>query len=385
MKIIIIVGTRPNFMKAFPVYDSLKNDFDLTLIHTGQHFDKRMSKIFFEELKFPKPDIYLNLSSKTKAGDFDSKLYVDNHNYLKNKDIVIEDLINYKKDLGQMGEIRDKLKKEFKIIQPDLILVFGDVTSTLASALAARSLSIKIGHIESGLRSKDMKMPEEVNRILTDHISNYYFVTEESGIENLKKEGITNNVFLVGNTMIDTQKKFINSAKNTKYNTVLGIENKKYILITLHRPSNVDDLKKLKEIFDDLIALSNKEKLIYPIHPRTKKNLEKLNYLEKIRKNPNIVLTDPLGYLEFTCLIVNSKYVITDSGGIQEETTTLDIPCFTLRENTERPSTLIENKGTNQLISKISNINVQECKNRMTLWDGKSSYKILKEILKILG
>ncbi len=380
MKIVLIIGARPNFMKAFPVYQALKNNFELTLIHTGQHFDEKMSKVFFEQLKFPYPDIHLTLDKRTKAGDFDNKLYLDNIDYLKNKDKVIKDLMEYKGELGQMGEIRDKLKKEFEKIKPNLVIVFGDVTSTLAAGLASKILDIDIAHVESGLRSGDIRMPEEVNRILTDHITKYYFVTEQSGVDNLNASGINEHVYLVGNTMIDTQKKYLQQALDTRYNEELGAKKEEYILITLHRPSNVDNMDKLKEIFDDLDKLSKNNMLVYPIHPRTKKNLKKLGYLKKVENNKNIILQDPLGYLEFTCLMANCKYVITDSGGLQEESTALDIPCFTLRENTERPCTLIENHGTNQMIHKISDIELKECKSSMDLWDGKSSTKI-KDII----
>ena len=379
--IILVIGARPNFMKAFPVYRALKKYFKLTLIHTGQHFDDKMSNVFFEQLKFPYPDIHLTLDKRTKAGDFDNKLYVDNVEYLKNKDKVIKDLIEYKGELGQMGEIRDKLENEFIKLKPDLVIVFGDVTSTLAAGLASKILNIDIAHVESGLRSGDIRMPEEVNRILTDHITKYYFVTEQSGVDNLKKSGITENVYLVGNTMIDTQKKYVQQALDTKYHETLDVKKKEYVLITLHRPSNVDDMVKLKEIFDDLLELSKTNTLVYPIHPRTKKNLKTLGYLEKVENNNSIILQDPLGYLEFTCLMANCKYVVTDSGGLQEETTALNIPCFTLRENTERPCTLIENNGTNQLIHKISEIELKECKGSMDIWDGKSSKKIV-DILK---
>ena len=379
-KITLIVGARPNFMKAYPVYEALKDDFDLTLIHTGQHFDEKMSKVFFEQLKFPYPDIHLTLNKRTKAGDFDNKLYIDNVEYLKNKDKVIKELLSYEGDLGQLGEIRDKLKIKFEKLKPNLLIVFGDVTSTLASSLAAKSLNIEIAHVESGLRSHDIKMPEEVNRVLTDHITKYYFVTEKSGITNLKKIGVTENVYLVGNTMIDTQKKYLQQALDTRYHETLGIKSKEYVLITLHRPSNVDNIDKLKEIFDDFDELSKKETLVYPIHPRTKNNLGKFGYLQKVRTNKNILLIEPLGYLEFMCLMARSKYVITDSGGIQEETTTLNIPCFTLRENTERPCTLIENKGTNQLINKISKIKLKKCKGSMDIWDGKNVVKIYEKI-----
>ena len=376
-KITLIVGARPNFMKAFPVYESLKNNFELTLIHTGQHFDKKMSKVFFDELGFPKPDIHFDLISKSRAGDLDNKLYVNNIQYLKNIKNVITELVNYDgKKLGQLGEIRDKLYNHFEKSKPDLVIVFGDVTSTLSASLACHKLNIEIAHVESGLRSGDLSMPEEVNRILTDNMSAYFFVTEQAGVDNLKKEGITENVFLVGNTMIDTQKKHLDKALNTKYNEKIGVKKGEYILITLHRPSNVDELNKLKEIFDDLFVLSKTEKLVYPIHPRTKTNLEKLGYLEKIKENKNIILDEPLGYLEFTCLIANCKYLVTDSGGLQEESTALNIPCFTLRENTERPITLIENRGTNKMIKKIRDIKLKGCNGKIELWDGESSYRI---------
>ncbi len=375
--IIIIIGTRPNYIKAFPVYEALKQDFKLTLIHTGQHFSPEMNDVFFTQLEFPRPDIHLELTTTTKAGAFDDKLYVNNNEYLKDRNIVIKELMNHKSDqLGQIGEIRELLEKQFKKLKPDIIMVFGDVTSTLSASLVANKLDIDLAHIESGLRSGDLSMPEEVNRILTDHMTKYYFVTEQSGVDNLKKEGITENVYLVGNTMIDTQKKFLSEAHKTKYYGKLCVEKREYVLITLHRPSNVDNLDKLMVIFDDFIKLSKTETLVYPIHHRTRNNFEKIGYLDKIKNNKNIIIIQPLGYLEFTCLIANSKYVITDSGGIQEETTALDIPCFTLRENTERPCTLIKNYGTNQLIHKISEIELKKCRGSMDLWDGFSAKKI---------
>ena len=380
-KVSIIVGARPNFMKAAPVYEALRNDFALTLIHTGQHFDVNMSDVFFNQLGFPRPDVHLSLKKRTKAGGFDEKLYTDNDKLLSDKDTAIRELMEYNGDLGQLGEIRDKLKIEFGRGRPDLVMVFGDVTSTLAAALAARSMNIDIAHVESGLRSGDTSMPEEVNRILTDHISTFLFVTEPSGAANLENEGITDKVFLVGNTMIDTQKKYLQRALDTKYHETLGAKAKGYVLITLHRPGNVDDTSKLKEIFDGFEKLSQSETLVYPIHPRTKKKLESIGYLSKVEANANIILDEPLGYLEFTCLMANCKYVVTDSGGLQEESTAVDVPCFTLRENTERPSTLIENNGTNRLIHRISEIELKPCKGSMDSLDGRSSKKILLILL----
>jgi UDP-N-acetylglucosamine 2-epimerase (non-hydrolysing) len=372
--ICIIIGTRPNFIKAFPVYKALNKYFNLKIIHTGQHFDEHMSNIFFQQLNFSKPDIHLNLVSKTRAGSIDDKLYFNNQEYLTDLDNVINDLTN-KNDIGQISEIRDKLINEFTKFKFNLIIVFGDVTSTLGAALAAHKLNIPLAHVESGLRSKDISMPEEVNRIIVDKITDLYFVTEESGIKNLKYEGVTDNVFYVGNTMIDTQKEYLNKCILSNILNKLGLETKNYVLLTLHRPSNVDDIDKLKDIIDQLNKLDYK--IVYPVHPRTKKNLDRL-------ETTNIHTVEPLGYIDFTCLIYNSKYVITDSGGIQEETTALNIPCFTLRPNTERPSTLIENHGTNQLINNISDINFVECKNSVDLWDGKASIRICDVIKNIL-
>jgi len=384
-RIILIIGARPNYMKAFPVYMSLKNDFDLMLIHTGQHFDNSMNKIFFDELKFPRPDIQFDLESKSRAGEFDSKLYIDNQEYLQNKTKVIEELIGFDgTKLGQLGEIRDKLIEQFEKLKPDLIMVFGDVTSTLSASLAGKKLGIEIAHVESGLRSGDLTMPEEVNRILTDTITDYYFVTEQSGIDNLKLEGLDNGkLFLVGNTMIDCLMTFKDKALETNYNEILGIKEKDYVLVTLHRPCNVDDLDKLKEIALDIIELSKKEKIVFPIHPRTKKNLEILGLVEQMNLN-SIILADPLGYLEFICLEARAKYIITDSGGIQEETSELGVPCWTLRPNTERPSTLVINGGTNQLINKITSVTsvtYSFYNNYNNLSDGKSGEKICNNIL----
>jgi UDP-N-acetylglucosamine 2-epimerase (non-hydrolysing) len=383
-KIILIVGARPNFIKAYPIYKVLKNDFELTLIHTGQHFNTKMSDVFFFQLGFPIPNINLNLSSRSRAGEYDNKLYVNNLEYLNNKSQAIKELMDTDGNiLGQLGEIRDKLSIEFKKICPDLVMVFGDITSTLAASLAAKKLSVDIAHVESGLRSGDLTMPEEVNRILTDHISKYYFVTEPSGISNLKNEGIVENVYLVGNTMIDCLYMFKNKALDTRYYEKLGIKEKTYVLVTLHRPRNVDDLDKLAEIFEQLFKLSHTEKLVYPIHPRTKSNLKKIGYLEKINANKNIILEEPLGYFEFICLEFNSKYVITDSGGIQEETTALGIPCFTLRPNTERPITLVENGGTNQLVNSLDEIKFKEFKGKINLWNGLNYNNIFNIIINI--
>jgi UDP-N-acetylglucosamine 2-epimerase (non-hydrolysing) len=273
--------------------------------------------------------------------------------------------------MGQLGEIRDKLKAHFETLKPDMVMVFGDVTSTLAASLSATMLHIPVVHVESGLRSFDLTMPEEVNRLLVDFLSTFLFVTEQSGVENLQREGITKNVFLVGNTMIDTQKKYLQQALSTQYHKKLGLNEKEYVLVTLHRPSNVDNIDTFNNICRDLIYLSKKHKIVYPLHPRTRQNLEKTMYGRQFTRNTHILLEEPLGYLELTCLLAHCTFIITDSGGLQEESTGLGVPCFTLRENTERPSTLIENGGTNQLIHQLSDIQVKKvCVQRLPFWDG---------------
>ena len=349
--IILIVGARPNYMKAFPVYEALKKDFKLTLIHTGQHYDKNMNELFFNQLNFPKPDIQLSLSNKTNNDIFNDFLYVNSRSFFTDISKNIKKLLNLKYNDCQICEIRDKLIDIFKDIKPNLVLLFGDIKSTLSGALASTICNIDIAHVESGLRSGDLEMPEEVNRIIVDRLSKYYFVTEESAIDNLKAENISDNVFFVGNTMIDTQVKFIDKALKIEYEKKYGINKDEYILLTLHRPSNVDNINKLKNIFRELDKLINKNglKIIYPVHPRIKNSIN----LFKNEINKNIIFIEPLGYLEFTCLMANSAFIITDSGGIQEESSALNIPCFTLRDNTERPSTLIENGGTNKLIKSV--------------------------------
>lgn len=331
-------------MKAYPLYNKLKKtNNNIYLIHTGQHYDNNMNKIFLEEFKL-KPDIQFRLESKNES--------------------------------EQLGEIIINLSKYFIEIKPDIVIVFGDVTSTLAGGLVANKMGIKLVHIESGLRSYDNSMPEEINRILVDKISDIHIITEESGIINLEKEGIKNN-YLVGNTMIDTLIEFLPEIRIRNYNNKLNISN--YIVLTLHRQSNVNNINKLNNILEKINNISNKYsiKIIYPKHPRIK---EVLDY-------NNIKIIEPLGYIDFMSLINNSRIVITDSGGIQEETTFLNIPCLTLRNNTERPFTLIENGGTNKLIN-INNLE-QEIdfllKNKINkkedkLNDGKVSDKIINII-----
>lgn len=352
--IIIIVGTRPNFIKASSIYNELVKYFNIYIVHTGQHYDYNMSNIFFEDLKIKHPDTSLNIVSKSRADILDQYLYC-NHNIFTEK---IENIIDHilqsnLHDCGQLGEIILKLEKQIHLINPSLIIVFGDVTSTLAGAVCGFKMKIRIAHIEAGLRSFDITMPEEVNRYIVDSISTFKFCTEESALVNLSKENITDNVYLVGNTMIDTLYYNIQNILNKKTNLTFDCKKKDYILFTLHRQNNVDNPHILSKIIDDLIFLSKSHKIIWPIHPRTKKNLNNISVLGNIK---NIILCDPLGYLDFLCLMCNSIFVLTDSGGIQEEACALRIPCFTLRKNTERPSTLLINGGTNVLINDICEI-----------------------------
>jgi len=360
-KVFIIAGARPNFIKIAPLIREItrRKRIDYLLIHTGQHYDTAMSNIFFSELNIPQPQINLNVGSKSNT--------------------------------AQRAAIMEKLEPVFLREKPDLVIVVGDVNSTLAAALVAGECDIPAGHVEAGLRSFDMSMPEEVNRIITDRLSSFLFVTEKSGMKNLNIEGIDKaKVFFVGNVMIDnliSQMPLIDAAP-------LDAPGFPYMVVTLHRPVNVDDKKKLQSIMTTLTEISREIALIFPVHPRTLKNLRaygikagrKIDMSElRLVDNSGIYLLPPLGYNEFLKLVKKSKGVITDSGGIQEESTYLKIPCLTLRERTERPVTI--EIGTNILIgSNLSllqtNVNdILENKFKAgripELWDGNAAARIL--------
>ncbi|MGD9706483.1 MAG: non-hydrolyzing UDP-N-acetylglucosamine 2-epimerase [Candidatus Delongbacteria bacterium] len=323
MKIINVVGARPNFMKIAPIHNlMLKTEgIEPYLVHTGQHYDEKMSKVFFVDLGMPEPDIYLKVGSGSHA--------------------------------VQTAKIMVEFEKVCLEQKPDLVLVVGDVNSTVACTLVAVKLGIKCVHVESGLRSFDRRMPEEINRLMTDVVCDYLFVSEESGMENLEHEGIPDSkVFHVGNVMIDSLVNHIQAADGSKILDELGVEKEKFCLVTLHRPSNVDDPENAKTLVETLIEVSKKLKIVFPIHPRTLKNFEAMGILKGFSDNENIKLTDPLGYLDFMKLMKESAFLLTDSGGIQEETTYLGKPCLTLRENTERPSTVTQ--GTNILIKELN-------------------------------
>ncbi|MBI3026889.1 UDP-N-acetylglucosamine 2-epimerase (non-hydrolyzing) [Candidatus Woesearchaeota archaeon] len=364
LKIINVVGTRPNFIKIAPLIKEMKKHKDINpiLIHTGQHYDASMSKAFFEDLNIPKPNLNLEVGSAS--------------------------------DAAQTAKIMLKFEKALLKEKPDLVLVVGDVNSTFAAAITAKKCGIKVAHVESGLRSFDMKMPEEINRILTDHVSDFLFTTEKSANQNLINEGIDKKKILyVGNVMIDTLISHREKAKKSRILQKLGLYKKEYAVLTLHRPSNVDDNESFKSIFNILNKVQRKIKIVFPIHPRTLKNLKKHCLLESLKSKKSIVLTEPLGYLDFLSLMINSKFVITDSGGIQEETTVLNVPCVTIRNTTERPITTTE--GTNVLVSTDEDKILNSCNHIIKgvnvkskipkLWDGKAADRIINILLANLG
>ena len=321
-RIYIIVGARPNFMKAAPVLEQLHMrhpEWDVRLIHTGQHYDEKLSDLFFRQLGMPIPDINLNIGSASHA--------------------------------VQTARIMMALETQFSEHPPDLVMVFGDVNSTLAAALVASKLGIPIAHIEAGLRSFDRTMPEEINRLLTDTISDLLFTTEASAQTNLVREGIpAEKIFFVGNTMIDTLLKHRAHALALDMPARFQVVPQRYAVVTLHRPSNVDDNQLLQQIVASLCELATNVPVIFPIHPRTKQRLSTVYTEIESLARLNLHLVEPLGYLEFIGLIASAGVILTDSGGVQEETTILGVPCITLRENTERPVTITV--GTNRLVGR---------------------------------
>ncbi|MFT5668596.1 MAG: UDP-N-acetylglucosamine 2-epimerase (non-hydrolyzing) [Vicingaceae bacterium] len=354
-KIAVVVGTRPNFIKITQLEKEFKKSvqkFEYILIHTGQHFDNKMSTVFFQQLQLKKPEYNL----------------------------AVKETDRQKKIVEMQNGIRDVLTKE----APDLLIVVGDVDSTYSAAMAAKELDIKIAHLESGLRSFDNRMPEEVNRIAVDKISDYFFVTEQSGIDNLRNEGVNEaNIFFVGNTMIDTLVAFDEGIKSDHILSSLYLTPKDYILATFHRPSNVDSKISLNIILELINEITKDTKLVIPIHPRTKNKIREFGLSHLIDNNPNIVQLDPIDYFAFQHLILNAKVVITDSGGIQEETTFRKVPCLTIRDNTERPSTI--EIGTNQLLAlnkdlilyKIKEVDGTKESKIPKLWDGKATERIV--------
>jgi UDP-N-acetylglucosamine 2-epimerase (non-hydrolysing) len=309
MKVTLIVGVRPEFIQSTPVLKELKKCHEVLLIHTGQHYNYEMNKVFFEELNIPEPDHHLEVGSEMHG--------------------------------VQTGEMLKKTEKVLLKEKPDMILVFGDTNSTLAGALAGTKLHIKVGHVEAGMRSYDRRMPEEINRILTDHCSDLLFCSTKTAVENLKREGIFNNVYLTGDVMVDSllYNKEIAENKSTILNK-LDLKSKEYLVVTIHRASNTDNKENLQNIVDALSDVG--ETIIFPMHPRTEKLLNEYGLYNKLCSQASIKMIKPLGYLDFLKLMNHAKKIITDSGGIQKEAYILEVPCVTLRENTEWVETVKE-------------------------------------------
>lgn len=356
MKIICVAGARPNFMKIAPIYEEMVKyeEFNPIILHTGQHYDRNMSQVFFEDLGIPKPDISLGVGSGTHA----------------------------KQTATIMMKFEDVVTEEW----PDLVVVVGDVNSTLACSLVAAKLHIPVAHVEAGLRSHNWMMPEEINRVLTDRISDYLFTPSRDADENLLNEGIEiSKIHFVGNVMIDTLLKHREMAKNSEILSQLGLEYKEYAVLTLHRAENVDDRANLMQILRALEKIQKEIKIIYPIHPRTRLRIKEFGLQPIVDSLENLLLTEPLGYLDFIYLMDNARFVMTDSGGIQEETTILGVPCLTLRTETERPITVKE--GTNIVVGLDWDRIVEEAKKILAgmtkegripeKWDGKAAKRIV--------
>lgn len=359
MQILHVVGARPNFMKVAPVMAAIATRADMTqqLVHTGQHYDANMSDVFWQELGLPQPDVNLGVGSGSHA--------------------------------VQTAQIMTRLEEVVLAQRPDLVLVYGDINSTVAAALVCAKLLIPVGHVEAGLRSFDRTMPEEINRLLTDQIADLLFTPSADGNENLLREGVAHDkIYLVGNVMIDTLVRLLPQAE-ARWEELLaslrdlppGWESGGYCLVTLHRPSNVDQPDELRRIMDDLGQIAQRLPVLFPIHPRTRQRLQAAGL---DTPTPPFYLTDPVGYLEFLALQRHATLVVTDSGGIQEETTFLGVPCITLRKNTERPITVT--LGTNVLVGQDST-RLHEAVDRVLqgetkpsqippLWDGKAGERI---------
>lgn len=361
MKLTIIAGARPNFMKIAPIIHAIHKaqeegkDIGYRLIHTGQHYDRAMSETFFEELNIPQPDINLGCGGGTQA--------------------------------EQTAAIMIAFEKELMENPTDLVIVVGDVTSTMACSIVAKKLNTKVAHIEAGIRSWDLSMPEEINRMVTDALTDYFFTTSEVANENLRNTGVKEEqIFFVGNVMIDTLLASMPRFSKPAFFDELQLKEKEYIVLTMHRPSNVDEAEKLKNTMQEIVNNVHGLPIIFPIHPRTAKIFSDLGIAAD-----NLHIVNPMGYLEFNYLVQNSKAVITDSGGITEETTVMGIPCITLRDNTERPETITV--GTNELIGTdpkaikpvLDKLFAGDWKKggKIPLWDGKAAERIINELLKL--
>jgi len=361
--IVLAAGARPNFMKVAPLWHELKQypeAFRPRLIHTGQHYDTGMSDVFFHDLELPRPDRFLGVGSGSHA--------------------------------KQTARVMIAFEQECVEERPDLVVVVGDVNSTMACAITARKLCIPVAHVEAGLRSRDWTMPEETNRVVTDAVSDLLFTPSRDADENLRCEGVPpERIHFVGNVMIDCLLAQLPKTENRDTLQQFGVEAGHYATLTLHRPSNVDDPDVFSGIVDVMIRLSWELPIVWPVHPRSKKNLESLGLLRRVGSSPGLRLTDPIGYLDMLTLNRRARMIITDSGGLQEEATVLRVPCVTLRQNTERPATV--EAGANQVvgnhpdkiqaaISSVLNGNGQKIR-IPELWDGKSAERIIDVLMRL--
>jgi len=363
MLITLVAGARPNFMKIAPIIKAIceaqkeGHDIRFRLVHTGQHYDQNMSGDFFVQLGIPQPDINLEAGGGSQA--------------------------------EQTAAIMIGFEKELQQNRPDLVIVVGDVNSTLACTITAKKLNVDVAHVEAGIRSGDMTMPEEINRIVTDSICDHFFTTSQWANFNLRNNGVhPSRIHFVGNTMIDSLYENLDRIRQPELWEKHKLTGRNYFLLTLHRPANVDDPQNLSHLIDVITTEANGYPVVFPVHPRTQKNLNK-----KYFNLPGLILSDPMGYLEFIFLVKNARAVITDSGGITEETTVLNVPCLTLRNSTERPETI--DTGTNELVGtdprnlipymrSVKNNNWKKS-TIPPLWDGNTSRRIVKKIIELYG
>lgn len=355
-RLLFVVGARPNFMKVAPILHELRREsggFEWRLVHTGQHYDASMSDVFFRQLRIPRPDVDLGVGSGSHA--------------------------------QQTAAIMTAFEPIVQDWRPDLVVVVGDVNSTIACALVASKLRVRVAHVEAGLRSFDRDMPEEINRILTDQLSDLLFTTEETAMTHLTREGIPpDRIHFVGNVMIDTLLAHVGEARSLQVARRYGLERGEYALLTLHRPSNVDDDQAFERLLTALAAISADLPVVFPVHPRTRPAISRSTRATALIEQRRLRLLDPLGYIEFLGLMADTGAVLTDSGGVQEETTVLGVPCLTMRENTERPTTITH--GTNRLVGTNPERIVQAWRDVRShhgparippLWDGRAARRIV--------
>ena len=363
MNVVAVVGARPNFVKIAPLMTAMRRESAITatLVHTGQHYDAVMSQRFFDELAIPAPDVNLEVGSGSHA--------------------------------VQTADVIARVEPVLETFKPDVVLVVGDVNSTLAASITAAKMGIPVAHVEAGLRSFDRSMPEEINRVLTDALSHVLFVTEESGRSNLIREGIApERIHFVGNVMIDTLEATRAKWETSDITRRLGLAaNTPYVVVTLHRPSNTDQVARLETLLDALGTIARDATVVFPVHPRTRQQLQGHHRLDRITSG--VQLVEPLGYLDFVALMARARVVLTDSGGIQEETTILGVPCLTLRDNTERPVTVTN--GTNRVIGTDPHVVIREAqlalagppspRRRPPLWDGYAAPRIVATLLQVFA